>query len=152
MTENFIGLGYFGLAVAGFIAGSAIPFSSEAAMSTALALGWNKWLCVTFLLIGNWLGAATNYWIGHSAKIKWIEKYLHISPSKIEKTQRFLKGKGVWLATISFLPFFGNALIVCYGLSRTPFWQVGILMFIGRLLRYLVWMWLTEWAIITWFQ
>ena len=150
MTENLVAFGYIGLAVAGFIAGSAIPFSSEAAMSAALALGWNKWVCMTALLLGNWVGASTNYWIGRTCSITQIEKWLRIKREKIEKTRQFLVGKGIWLAPFSFFPFLGNALIICYGITRASFWKVGILMFLGRFVRYWVWMLVSEWAIEMW--
>ncbi len=68
---------------------------------------------------------------------------MRIKRFQIEKAQRFLQGKGIWLATISFFPFLGNALVVAFGISRTPFWKVGALMFVGRFVRYVVWMYLT---------
>ncbi|MBR3540196.1 MAG: hypothetical protein IKO08_01940 [Bacteroidales bacterium] len=66
--------------------------------------------------------------------------------------QHFLQGKGVWLALVSFFPTLGNALVISFGISRTPFWKVGILMAIGRFLRYLVWMWITQGVIQAWFS
>lgn len=141
--DEILNWGYPGLALAGFIAGSAIPMSSEAALSAAIALGWPVWTSMLVTFIGNWLGATTNYIIGRFASIEWIEKNLHIKREKLDRAQRFLDGYGVWLAAISFFPLLGNALVICYGISRTPFWKVGALMFVGRLLRYIVWMYAT---------
>jgi len=141
--EDLLAWGYPGLFIIGFIAGSILPLSSEAALSTVLALGWPAWPCILVIFIGNWFGASTNYFIGRFGKIEWIEKYLRIKRARIEKARRFLQGKGIWLATISFFPFLGNALVVAFGISRTPFWKVGMLMFVGRFVRYVVWMYLT---------
>jgi membrane protein YqaA with SNARE-associated domain len=64
---------------------------------------------------------------------------LRVKREKLERARHFLHGRGVWLAAVSFLPFLGNALVIAYGMMRTPFWKVGGLMFVGRLLRYIVW-------------
>lgn len=142
--EDFLIWGYPGLAVIGFIAGSILPMSSEAALSAALALGWPAWPCIAAVLVGNWLGASTNYCLGRLGRMEWIERYLRIRRDRIERTQRFLHGRGVWLAAVSFLPFLGNVVVVAFGVSRTPFWKVGSLMLVGRFLRYVVWMLLTQ--------
>lgn len=141
--EDLLAWGYPGLFLTGFIAGSAIPMSSEAALSAAIAFGWPVWRCIIIIFLGNWMGASTNYFIGRMCSMEWIEKYLRIKREKVEKAQHFLKGNGVWFAAISFLPFLGNALVVAFGISRTPFWKVGLLMFIGRFLRYVAWMYIT---------
>ncbi len=137
--EDLLAWGYPGLFLAGFIAGSAIPMSSEAALSAVIALGWPAWPCILVTFLGNWLGATTNYVVGRFAREEWIEKYLRVKREKLERARHFLHGRGVWLAAVSFLPFLGNALVIAYGMMRTPFWKVGGLMFVGRLLRYIVW-------------
>jgi membrane protein YqaA with SNARE-associated domain len=146
--EDLLAWGYPGLFLAGFIAGSAIPMSSEAALSAVIALGWPTWPCILVVFLGNWCGATTNYFIGRFASVRWIEKYLRIKREKLERTRRFLHGRGIWLAAISFLRFLGNALVVAYGMLRAPFWKVGGLMCIGRLLRYVAWMYLTQGVIL----
>lgn len=147
--DDILTWGYPGLALCGFIAGSAIPMSSEAALSAAIALGWPTFASILWVFAGNWLGAATNYFIGRYASVDWIEHWVKVKRSKLDWAQRFLQGKGVWLATISFFPTLGNVLVICYGLSRTPFWKVGSLMAIGRFLRYVVW-WLITDGVIQW--
>lgn len=148
--EEILTWGYPGLAICGFIAGSAIPMSSEAALSAAIALGWPVAPSILWVFAGNWLGATTNYLIGRYASVEWIERWVRVRQTKISKVQRFLHGRGVWLALVSFFPTLGNALVICYGLSRTPFWKVGTLMAIGRLLRYVVWYWITAGIIDIW--
>lgn len=149
--DEMLTWGYPGLALCGFIAGSAIPMSSEAALSAAIALGWPTWPSLLWVFAGNWLGATTNYLLGRYASVDWIEHWIKIKRSKLDYIQRFLQGRGSWLALISFFPTLGNALVIGYGLSRTPFWKVGTLMAIGRFLRYVVWWLITE-GMIEYFQ
>ena len=150
--DEILTWGYPGLMLCGFIAGSCIPMSSEVALSTAIALGWPQWTSLFWVFLGNWLGASTNYMIGRFASLDWIEHWVKIKKTKLSYMQHFLQGKGVWLALVSFFPTLGNALVISFGISRTPFWKVGILMAIGRFLRYLVWMWITQGVIRAWFS
>lgn len=148
--DEILAWGYPGLWLCGFIAGSAIPMSSEAALSAAIALGWPLGPSIAWVWAGNWMGATTNYLIGRYASVEWIERWVRVRRSKLDYMQRFLKGRGVWLAMVSFVPTLGNALVIGYGLARTPFWKVGSLMAIGRLVRYLVWYWITAGVIDLW--
>ena len=51
--------GYFGLFIAAFLAGSIIPFSSEAVLGLLLIAGYDSWGCVFSATLGNWLGGVT---------------------------------------------------------------------------------------------
>lgn len=148
--DDILSWGYPGLALCGFIAGSFIPMSSEAALSAAIALDWPLWTSLICVFVGNWLGATTNYLIGRYASMDWIEHWVRIKKSKLDYMQRFLQGRGVWLALVSFFPTLGNALVISYGLAKTPFWKVGVLMAIGRFIRYYVWYLISEGVIDMW--
>lgn len=137
--DEILTWGYPGLALCGFIAGSCIPMSSEAALSGAIALGWPLWPSLLWVFVGNWFGATTNYLIGRYATLDWIEHWIKVKKTKVSYMQHFLHGKGIWLALVSFFPTLGNVLVICYGISHTPFWKVGTLMAIGRFVRYYVW-------------
>ena len=52
--------GYFGLFIAAFLAGSIIPFSSEAVLGLLLIAGYDSWGCVFSATLGNWLGGDTH--------------------------------------------------------------------------------------------
>ena len=86
--------GYIGLFIAGFLAGSILPFSSEVVLGLLLYAGYNEWGCLASATAGNWLGGVTCYYIGRLGKVEWIEKYLRIKKSSLDKTQKFLQGKG----------------------------------------------------------
>ena len=137
--DEMLAWGYPGLALCGFIAGSCIPMSSEAALSAAIALDWPLWPSLLWVFAGNWLGATTNYLIGRFATLDWIEHWVRVKKTKVSYMQHFLQGRGVWLSLVSFFPTLGNVLVICYGIARAPFWKVGSLMAIGRFVRYYIW-------------
>ena len=67
-----------------------------------------------------------------------MEKYLGVSQRHLERADRFLKGRGAWMALFSFLPVIGDALLVLLGLMRANIWVVAFSMTLGKLLRYAV--------------
>lgn len=134
---------YLGLFIATFLAGSILPFSSEFVLSGVLAMGANMWGCLIAATIGNFLGGMTCFWIGHLGKIEWIERYLKVKKEKLEKTRIFLNGKGAYTAFFTFIPIVGDLLAVTLGYMRANIWITAIFMFLGKLIRYAVWMIIT---------
>lgn len=128
--------GYVGLFVAAFLAGSLFPFSSEAILVLLLVAGYPAGVCLLVATAGNWLGGITCYYIGRLGKIEWIEKYLRVSHEKIEKTHRFLQGKGALMGFFAFLPGIGGIIVVTLGLMRANLLWVNLSMLAGKLLRY----------------
>ncbi|MEG1380570.1 MAG: VTT domain-containing protein [Bacteroidales bacterium] len=135
--------GYPGLFFSGLLAGSIVPASSEVVLTAALMMGLNKWMCLFVLSIGNLLGGMTCYYMGYLGKMDWIVKYLKINPEKLHKMQVNLDKRGTWLAAFAFVPILGNIMIVTFGLMRSNFYAVSTYMFIGKVLRYFIWMALT---------
>ncbi|MBC8475051.1 MAG: DedA family protein [Bacteroidetes bacterium] len=88
-------LGYLGLFIAGFLAATVMPFSSEGLLAMALLNDVDPFVCLIIITCGNWLGSLTTYGIGYIGNVDWIEKYFKISREKIEKTKRYLDKYGV---------------------------------------------------------
>ena len=128
--------GYVGLFVSAFLAGTVLPFSSEAVLVACVGLGLDPIGATLATTVGNAAGGLTCYWIGHLGKSGWIEKYLGVSPQHLERARRFIHGRGAWMALFSFLPVIGAAILVVLGLMRANVWVVTIAMSIGKLLRY----------------
>ena len=141
--EFLIKWGYWGMLIAAFLAGSILPGNSEVVMSGLLAVGLNKWHLLTVAMIGNILGGASCYWIGYMGKMDWLWKYSLMKPERVEKMHRYLEGKGAWFSVFVFVPFFGDLMIVVFGLLRSNFWIVMIGTTIGKFIKYFLWMWLT---------
>mgnify|MGYP002621041147 FL=1 len=140
MIDSFVQLliqwGYEGMFISAFIAGSVLPFASEIVLAALIQLGLNPWGCLIAATLGNTLGGMTCYFIGHLGKLEWIEKYLHVKPEKIAKTQKFLQGKGSFMAFFAFVPIIGSAISVTLGYMRGNVWITCLSMMIGKALRY----------------
>ena len=122
--------------ISAVIAGSFLPFSSEAVMMGLIAAGLEPIPLLIYATIGNWVGSMFNYWIGHLGKMEWIERYLHMKKEKLDKARRFVGGRGAWMGFFSFLPIIGTAICILLGLMRANPWISSISIFLGKVLRY----------------
>lgn len=99
--------GYWGLFFSAFIAGSILPFSSEAVMIVLVHMGLDPVLCVAAASLGNTLGGMSCYWIGTLGKSEWITR-LGVSEKQLARARRFLAGRGALMAFFAFLPTIGR--------------------------------------------
>lgn len=128
--------GYLGMFISAFLAGTILPFSSEAVLLACIGLGLDPMLSTLSTTAGNALGGITCYWIGHLGKDEWIHKYLGVSEKHLERAEKFVHGKGSSIAFLSFLPVIGDAILVVLGLMHANVWIVSISMTLGKLARY----------------
>lgn len=138
ITQLFLDNGYWGMAVAAFIAGSVFPFSSEAVMVGLLALGLDPLKIGCFATVGNVLGSMFNYWVGTFGRIEWIEKYLHVKRESLAKAQKFVGGHGAWIGFFCFLPILGSGIAIALGMLRSNVVVTSISVFLGKAIRYAV--------------
>ncbi len=144
IIQFLVAYGYAGMGVAAFVAGSVFPFSSEAVLAALLLTGLQPlplFLCAT---VGNVLGSLFNYWIGSFGRLEWIEHYLHVKRSKIEQTQRWLRGRGAWMGFFCFLPILGSALAVTLGYMRANPYISFFSILLGKAFRYAIVIWATS--------
>jgi membrane protein YqaA with SNARE-associated domain len=140
---EFFEYGYWGLFLASFLAATILPFSSEAILSLFVYSGYDISLTVMIASFGNWLGGLTGYYLGYAGRLEKIEKWLKIKPDKALKAKEYLRNKGNAFAFFAFLPFVGDLIPIGLGLLRTnPYWM-ALFMGIGKLIRYIVWAWIT---------
>ena len=128
--------GYVGMFLSAFLAGTILPFSSEAVLLACIGLGLDPVASTLATTAGNALGGLTCYWIGHLGKMEWIEKYFKVDQKQMDKATRFIHGRGSWMALFSFLPVIGDAILIVLGLMRANIWIVAVSMTVGKLLRY----------------
>ena len=128
----------WGMFLASFLAGSVLPFSSEAVMMGLMAAGVNTHPLIIYGTIGNVLGSLLNYYIGTLGRFDWIEKYLHVKPEKLEKAQRLISRYGVWMGFFAFLPILGSAIAIVLGLVRSNIWLTTLAFTVGKVMRYLL--------------
>ena len=138
IIQYMIPLGYGGMGIAAFIAGSFFPFSSETLLAGLLIAGLQPWPLFFSATIGNVLGSMFNYWVGHQGKMEWIERYLRVSHEKLEKAQRFMGKRGAWMGFFSFMPVIGTAICITLGLMRSNLLISSISIFLGKIVRYVI--------------
>lgn len=136
IVDFLINWGYWGMLVSAFLAGSILPFSSEAVMLGLLAAGLQPWPLVVYGTIGNVAGSLMNYGIGRLGKLYWIEHYLHVSKESLERAERFMGGRGAWMGFFSFIPVIGDGITIMLGLMRANMVISVISISIGKMLRY----------------
>ena len=122
--------------ISAFIAGSFLPFSSEAVMTGLVAAGLEPLPLLVYGTIGNWAGSMFNYWIGHLGKMEWIEKYLHVNQEKLDKAEQFMGKRGAWMGVFAFLPIIGTAICISLGLMRANPYVTALSVLLGKIIRY----------------
>ena len=138
ITDFLINYGYVGMFLAAFLAGSFLPFSSEAVMVALLAAGLSPVQLVIYGTLGNTLGSMLNYGLGRMGKLEWIEKYLHVKREKVASTQQWMRGRGAWMGFFAFVPILGTAICIVLGLTRANALITLLTVFVGKLVRYAV--------------
>jgi len=136
MVDFLAGLGYWGMMLAAFLAGSVFPFSSEAVMVGLMATGLDPWMLALFGTVGNVAGSMFNYMVGHMGRMEWIETYLHVKPQDMDRARRFMGGRGACMGFFAFLPLLGSAITILLGLMRANMLITFVSITIGKALRY----------------
>lgn len=138
MLDILIECGPLGMFLAAFLAGSFLPFSSEAVMLALMAVGVNPWELILYGTAGNVLGSAFNYCVGRMGKEEWFEKYLHVSPENMDKARRFMRGRGAYMGFFAFIPLLGSAITILLGLMRANVFITFASITVGKTVRYIL--------------
>lgn len=143
-VQLLIEWGLPGLFISALLAGSIVPFSSELVLLTLVKLGLPPVACLISAALGNTVGGMTCYYMGRLGKISWIEKYFKVKKEKVDKMVNFLQGKGALMAFFAFLPAIGEVIAIALGFMRSNTWLTLGSMFIGKLLRYILLLYVME--------
>ena len=145
--ETFVEWGYIGLFIASFLSATIIPFSSELVFSLLIIKGYDFNLSLLVATTGNWLGGLSSYFLGRLGKWSTLEKYFRLKKEKIVKFKTNIDKWGSLLAFFCWLPIIGDPIAVGLGFFRTNFLLVALWMFVGKLIRYIVWAFVTYWGV-----
>lgn len=137
MVEWLETLGLFGIFIGTFLAATVIPFSSEFLVAGGLAGGLDPTKIIAVATAGNSLGSYTTYYLGSLGKWEWLTKYFKIDKVKVESFMPKIKKYGYWAAFVAWLPFIGDVLVVALGFAKTPVAKTFIVIFFGKLTRFL---------------
>ncbi len=138
--ESLLELGYLGLFIGSFLASTIIPLSSDILFAGMLLAKGDPIICLIVASLGNWLGGMTSYFLGYLGKWKWIEKLFKVSREKLEKQKAKVEKYGIWLSLITWAPIFGDVFSIALGFYKVNPKLCAILMLIGRVARFLVWL------------
>lgn len=143
LTEGLFDYNLWGLFLASFLAATVVPFSSEALLTFLIVNGTDAYSAVLVATAGNWLGGMSSFALGYLGKWEWIEKYLRIERTKIEKWHNTLYKRGAIFAFFCWLPAVGDIIAVGLGLLRANIVITAFAMLAGKFIRYVIWGWLT---------
>lgn len=135
--------GYLGLFFGSFIAATLVPLSSEGIMMALIYAGLDIKLCIIVATFGNWLGSLSSFWLGYVGRMDLVEKWLHIKEDKVKKWEPRVVKYSIWMALLSWLPFIGDVMAVALGFFRCRFGKMALFIFIGKLIRYVFWGYVT---------
>lgn len=138
IAQFFVDWGYVGLFLSALVAGSILPFSSEAVLAVLVGMGADPVICLVSASVGNTLGGLLCYWLGYLGDMSAIERWLKIDGSKISKVEGFVRRRGAWMGVFGVLPWVGEVIIVLLGLMRSNVWITTASMFVGKFVRYLL--------------
>lgn len=134
-----LNLGYFGLFVGTFLAGTVLPLSSDVLFIGMLTLGANFWICLILAATGNTLGALVSYAMGWFAKWEWLNKWFRVKRESLVKQKRKINKYGVWLAFFSWAPLVGTLAMIALGFYKVRPRLTAILAFSGSIIRFVFW-------------
>lgn len=133
MLEN---LGLVGLFIGSMLAATVVPFSSETLLAGALLMGYSQWTVVLVATLGNTAGGMISFLLGWLCKWEWLEKYLRVNKEKLMRVHGRVEKYGTAAALLTWLPIVGDLIAIAMGLVRTNPWLTALLMFLGKLARY----------------
>lgn len=132
-------LGYWGLFIGTFLAGTILTFSSDILLVGILVAGGDAWICLALATVGNAAGTMTNYLLGWLGKWEWIEKWFRVKPETLVKQKANIDRYGVWGAFFSWAPIVGQVFMIGLGFYKVKPKTTTLLVFAGCFVRFLVW-------------
>lgn len=145
--EHYVEWGYLGLFVSSFLAATIIPLSSEIVLGILLANDYNFITSLSVATLGNWLGGLSSYALGRLGNWNYLGKYFGVEQAKVEALKNKIDRWGSPLAFLCWLPLFGDVFAVGLGFFSVSLNTVAIWMLFGKVVRYLLWGFLTLWGI-----
>lgn len=139
VAQTWAHYGYLGLLAGSFLSALFIPLGADILYVALLANGLNPWICLTLATIGGWFGGLVIYAVGYAGNAQRIKKLFHIKESQLLKQKARVEKYGSLLALFVWVPVLGDISNVALGFYRTNRTRTFILMFIGRMARFLLW-------------
>ena len=134
--------GYAALILFGFLEACCVPIPSEVTFGFAGVLAYQGHLNLALVIVAGTLaelaGSYVSYGAGRVAERPVIERwgrFLLITKADIDRTERFLAGRGAWAIPLGrTLPLVRSFTSVVAGFAGVPALQFGVLSLIGTVL------------------
>lgn len=139
LTEILAKYGLYGLFAGSFLSSLFIPMGADILFVGMLAAGINPWECLFIATIGGWFGGLVIYYIGYSGNPEKIRRLLKLKPGQLEKQKTRIDKYGVLMALLVWIPIIGDVSNVALGFYRIKPKTTLFFMFIGRMIRFLLW-------------
>ncbi len=139
--DSLVELGLLGLFVAAFLAGSILPFASEAVLTGLLLVGVGAPSAVSTATAGNVLGALTVYAIGRYAgggalRRRFMRRLGANDPKRAAAADERIARWGPLVLLFSWVPVLGDALVLAAGLAKLDARRVLLFVALGKGARY----------------
>ena len=127
---------YLILFITAFISATLFPLGSEALLIYDITQGYNIFLLLLFVTLGNSLGSVVNYFLGLKGEEYLINKKL-LNEKYILKAKSYFDKYGAWSILFSWLPIIGDPITFVAGVLKYDFKKFLILVIIAKFSRYL---------------
>ncbi len=142
MDSFLIHAGYAAVVLLGFLEACCVPIPSEITFGFAGVLAYQGHLNLGLVIIAGTLaelaGSYVSYGVGRVAERPVVERlgrYLLITKADLDRTERFLVGRGAWAIPVGrALPFVRSFTSVVAGFAGVPALRFGVLSLIGTLI------------------
>lgn len=129
---------YVVLFASAFLAATLIPFYSEIALASMVALEYDPLITLAVATLGNTLGATVNWAMGRFLLRYRDRRWFLVDTRHLLRMQAWFQRYGVWSLLFAWLPIGGDALTFIAGMMRVRFAVFFVLTAIGKGLRYAV--------------
>jgi membrane protein DedA with SNARE-associated domain len=141
MDSFLIHAGYAAVILFGFLEACCVPIPSEITFGFAGVLAYQGHLNLALVIIAGTLaelaGSYVSYGVGRVVERPVVERlgrYLLITKTELDRTERFLAGRGAWAIPLGrALPFVRSFTSVVAGFAGVPALRFGVLSLIGTL-------------------
>lgn len=140
--NGLINLGYAGLFLGAFLAGTILPFSSDVLLNGALAVGLKPWWAMAVTTAGNWIGLTSTYGLGWLGRWEWIEKWGRVSREQLLEQKQKIDKYGLWIAFFTWIPVFGLVGLIALGFFKVKPGLTLFCLFLACFIRFFTWTWL----------
>ena len=129
---------YVVLFVLSFLASTLIPIGSEWFVYYLVSVEYNIIFIILIAAIGNYLGAAVNYYIGMKGNNIILNKTIRFNNKEIKKAEEKFKKYGSAVLFFSWLPVIGDPLTFVAGLLKYDFKKFTFYVILGKMFRYII--------------